>query len=210
MGTWGRYKLQRPLRPPETLAGNYLLGELAGRGFLPSYGFPTDVVPFITETAEERKRREDVENEKNEDANRFKARGWPSRPRDVAIHEYAPGKGIVVDGVVRESAGVTLNWKRPADEEGVREVQNIRFVRWRRTCGSLTSVPGSVTLGSCTECQSDDVRNLRFLAPGGFAVDVRFEVHDDTRDLGGGPPVDPCASLTPSSRAAPAARCWTG
>jgi len=69
------------------LEGNYLLGELAGRGFLPSYGFPTDVVPFITETAQERKRREDAQDEKDEDANRFKARGWPSRQRDIAIYE---------------------------------------------------------------------------------------------------------------------------
>lgn len=186
------------------LAGAYLLGELAGRGFLPSYGFPTDVVPFITETADERKRREDAEEEKNEDANRFKARGWPSRQRDVAIFEYAPGKGIVVDGVVRESAGVTLNWKRPADEEGVREVQNIRFVRWCRACGSLSSVPGSVTLGPCTTCGSEEVKSLRYLAPSGFAVDVRFEVHDDTRDLGGGPPVDPwVAARTAAWRALP-------
>jgi len=45
---------------------------------------------------------------------------------------------------------------------------------------------------------------VRFLAPAGFAVDIRYEVHDDTRDLGGGPPVDPwVAARTAAWRALP-------
>jgi len=32
------------------LTGEFLLGDLAGRGFLPAYGFPTDVVNFDTDT----------------------------------------------------------------------------------------------------------------------------------------------------------------
>lgn len=186
------------------LEQNYLLGELAGRGFLPSYGFPTDVVPFVTETAEEKRRREDALDEKNEDEARFKARGWPSRQRDIAIYEYAPGRGIVVDGVVRESAGVTLNWKRPADQEGVREVQSLRQTSWCRSCGALSSAPASVMAGPCPDCGGTESRTVRYLAPAGFAVDVRYEVHDDTRDLGGSPPVDPWVSArTPAWRALP-------
>jgi hypothetical protein len=176
------------------LEQNYLLGELAGRGFLPSYGFPTDVVPFVTETAEERKRKEHALDDKNEDENRFKSRGWPSRQRDVAIYEYAPGRGIVVDGVVRESAGVTLNWKRPADLEGVREVQSLRQVNWCRSCGALISAPASVETVHCPDCGGSEFRSVRFLAPAGFAVDIRYQVHDDTRDLGGSPPEDPWVS----------------
>jgi DEAD/DEAH box helicase domain-containing protein len=183
----------------------YLLGELAGRGFLPSYGFPTDVVPFVTETAGERRRREESdEGERNEDQNRFKARGFPSRQRDIAIFEYAPGRGIVVDGVVRESAGVTLNWKRPADEAGVREVQNLRQIRSCQTCGALISAPAALDPGPCSDCGGSDFRVVRFLAPAGFAVDARFEVHDDPRDLGGAPQVDPWVSArTPAWRALP-------
>ena len=186
------------------LEQNYLLGELAGRGFLPSHGFPTDVVPFVTETGEEQHRKGDGQDEKDEDANRFKARGWPSRQRDVAIYEYAPGKGIVVDGVVRESEGVTLNWKRPANEEGVRELQNLREVRLCRTCGALTSVPASVLPCPCVDCGRSEFRRVRFLAPAGFAVDSRYQVHDDTRDLGGSPTVNPWVSArTPAWRSLP-------
>jgi len=176
------------------LEGTYLLGELAGRGFLPSYGFPTDVVPFVTLTAEERQREEEATEDKNEDEHRFKARGWPSRQRDVAIYEYAPGRGIVVDGVVRESAGVTLNWKRPADQDDVREVQSMRQVNWCRSCGALVSNPAAINTIECPECGGSEFRTVRYLAPAGFAVDIRFKVHDDTRDLGGSPPEDPWVS----------------
>ncbi len=187
------------------LEQNYLLGELAARGFLPSYGFPTEVVPFVIETASERHRREDQHREdKNEDQNRFKARGFPSRQRDIAIFEYAPGRGIVIDGVVRESSGVTLNWKRPASQDGVREVQNLRQMRSCQRCGALSSAPTAVDPGPCGECGGTDFRMFRFLAPAGFAVDVRYEVHDDTRELGSPPPVDPWVSArTAAWRALP-------
>ncbi len=176
------------------LEQNYLLGELAGRGFLPSYGFPTDVVPFITLTAEERQRQEEVRQDGGEDEQRFKARGWPSRQRDVAIYEYAPGRGIVIDGVVRESGGVTLNWKRPADQEDVREVQSMRQVSWCRSCGTLQSGPAAVETLVCPECGGHEFRTVRYLAPAGFAVDVRYRIHDDTRDLGSSSPEDPWVS----------------
>ncbi|MDX8541538.1 DEAD/DEAH box helicase [Mesorhizobium abyssinicae] len=181
------------------LEQNYLLGELAGRGYLPSYGFPTDVVPFITLTAEERQRQEEAKEDKNEDEQRFKARGWPSRQRDVAIYEYAPGRGIVIDGVVRESAGVTLNWKRPADQDDVREVQSMRQVSWCRSCGTLVSTPAAVETLVCPECGASNFRTVRYMAPAGFAVDVRFKIHDDTRDLGASSPEDPWVSARTSA-----------
>ncbi|WP_189347414.1 MULTISPECIES: DEAD/DEAH box helicase [unclassified Mesorhizobium] len=170
------------------LQGNYLLGELAGRGFLPSYGFPSDVVSFVTETGVERHKREDSGE------NRFSSRGYPSRQRDIAIFEYAPGRSLVVDGVVRESAGVTLNWKRPADKAGVREVQSLRQMRHCQSCGALLSAPSAVSPGACPDCGSSDFKIMRFLAPAGFAVDARYEVHDDPSDTGTSMLVDPWVS----------------
>src|SRR3546814_16952291 len=38
----------------QRLERNYLLAELAGKGFLPSYGFPPDVVQFVPETTPDR------------------------------------------------------------------------------------------------------------------------------------------------------------
>lgn len=170
------------------LHGAYLLGELSGRGFLPSHGFPSDVVAFVTETADEKRRRDAEED------SRFTSRNYPSRQRDVAIFEYAPGRSIVIDGVVRQSGGVTLNWKRPADQAGVREVQSLRSMRACRTCGTLLSAPQAVAEGPCPVCSGSEFQVRSFLAPAGFAVDIRFEVHDDASEVGAPPPVSPWVS----------------
>ncbi|WP_377848533.1 DEAD/DEAH box helicase [Bosea sp. UC22_33] len=166
----------------------YLLGELSGKGFLPSHGFPSDVVAFITETGEEKRRREAEED------NRFTSRNFPSRQRDIAIFEYAPGRSIVIDGVVRRSDGVTLNWKRPADQAGVREVQSLRVTRACRTCGALLSAPQAATQGPCPVCSGSEFQVRSYLAPAGFAVDIKYEVHDDASEVGAPPPIAPWVS----------------
>ena len=165
-----------------------LLGELAGRGFLPSYGFPTDVVQFVTETGAERR---DREADEREDESRFSSRGFPSRQRDLAIFEYSPGRGIVVDGVVRESAGLTLNWRRPASIEGRREIQSLRTMWSCGACGELTSWPSAVRIETCPACNATQLEPHPYIEPAGFAVDSRFEAHDDPSDLGAALPVNP-------------------
>jgi hypothetical protein len=175
------------------LERGYLLGELAARGFLPSYGFPTDVVQFITETESEQ-----ADSSTASEPN-F-GRGYPSRSREVGIFEYAPGRSIVIDGVVRESSGVTLNWQRPASEEGVREIQSLRTMWFCRTCGSLASRPSAAIVEVCMECGSDNLAQKRFLSPAGFAVDIRYCVHDDATEAGGGGlAVDPWVSAANDS-----------
>lgn len=181
------------------LERGYLLGELAGRGFLPSYGFPTDVVQFVTETASERAARERREEQGEEQQERSFGRGYPSRSREIGIYEYAPGRGIIVDGVVRESAGVTLNWQRPISVDGLREIQSLRTMWSCKTCGALSSKPSAIAETPCVECGASNFREIRYLSPGGFSVDVRFNVHDDPSDLGGSKVIDPWVS----ARAAP-------
>ncbi|WP_271529068.1 DEAD/DEAH box helicase [Bradyrhizobium sp. CCBAU 25338] len=176
------------------LERGYLLGELAGRGFLPSYGFPTDVVQFVTETASERAARARRVEEGEAPQEQSFGRGYPSRSREVGIYEYAPGRGIVVDGVVRESGGVTLNWQRPISQDGLREIQSLRTMWSCRTCGALSSKPSAVGQTPCIECGSSSFTPIRYLSPGGFSVDVRFKVHDDPSDLGGSRVIDPWVS----------------
>lgn len=173
----------------ERLEKAYLLSELAGRGFLPSYGFPTDVVQFATDTVADRRRTPATGTE-----NRVSSRGYPSRSRDIAVFEYAPGRGIVVDGVVRESGGVTLNWKRPVDELHVREVQSLRTVSACGRCGTLWSSPSAADRRECPECGWNEPDIVEYLAPGGFAVASDYRPHDDASDLGHLPPVDPRVS----------------
>jgi DEAD/DEAH box helicase domain-containing protein len=176
------------------LERGYLLGELAGRGFLPSYGFPTDVVQFVTETASEKAAKARASDDGAEPQERTFGRGYPSRSREVGIYEYAPGRGIVVDGVVRESAGVTLNWQRPVSEAGLREIQSLRTMWACKTCGALSSKPSAIEQAPCAECGSNSLSPVRYLSPGGFSVDVRFKIHDDPSEVGGSKVVDPWVS----------------
>ncbi|HHW76087.1 MAG TPA: DEAD/DEAH box helicase, partial [Xanthomonadaceae bacterium] len=114
----------------QRLRGEYLLGELANLGFLPGYGFPTDVVPFVTTTLENLNH---GDNERED--NRSRRAGYPSRHLAIAIRDYAPGTDTVLDGRVYHSGGVTLNWQIPAEVEAEPEIQNLRWV-WRcRKCG---------------------------------------------------------------------------
>ncbi len=156
----------------------YLLGELASSGFLPGYGFPTSVVPFINSTMDTL--RYDARASKEREDNRSQRRGYPSRDLPMAIREYAPGSDIVIDGQVFTSEGVTLNWHVPAgDYTEAPELQSFRNA-WRcRSCGS--SGTRSTLLHSCPVCGADaDLLVIKpYLQPAGFAVNIYTEPHND-------------------------------
>ena len=154
----------------------YLLGELADRGVLPGHGFPTAVVPFVHTDKDE-------DDSAGDQENRFRRRSYPTRNLDIAIRDYAPGAEVVVDGLVYRSAGVTLNWKRPAGEEGVNEIQNIE---WHWQCSACGGAGISRTkIVSCDYCGSelDDAGARRFLEPAGFTVDIRELPHSDIESV---------------------------
>lgn len=154
------------------LEEEYLLRELANRGFLPAYGFPSHITPFDNYTVDQFKRDQRAREAGRED-NRSRFREMPSRDLATALREYAPGSSIVMDGLVYRSAGLTLNWHIPADQEDVREVQNIKFA-WRCSgCGSSGTTHQLHVDSHCPACgaviKSGYIRE--FIEPGGFAVD---------------------------------------
>jgi hypothetical protein len=169
------------------MCGEFLLGSLADRGFLPGYGFPTDVVSFMP-GKEFRSPKEAAA----EGVRQFRTVG-PQRSLDLAIREYAPGSEVVLDGLVYKSAGVTLNWKRPANEENVAEVQSLRYF-WRcAACGA-----SDIKLGGppdcCPICGAERLDSKEFLRPAGFSVDPRVRAHADTDTLSYVPPETPVVS----------------
>ena len=148
----------------------YLLGFMAARQFLPGYGFPTGVVPFVTTTAEELQARRRA-GEGRED-NRALLRGYPTRDIASALREYAPGSDVVLDGRVYRSRGVTLNWHRPPEpgEAAPAELQAFKVV-WRcRACGFGRT--DNVIPSSCPACEADSIQWRPYLEPAGFAVDL--------------------------------------
>jgi DEAD/DEAH box helicase domain-containing protein len=143
--------------------GEFLLGELARHAFLPGHGFPIDVVPFVTPPRESERDREDTP----------RWRHHPTRSLDIALREYAPGNEVVLDGVVHRSAGVTLNWKRPAGDDAAPEIQALRWF-WRcRNCGAAGDTANRPE--RCSGCGAEGVERNRILRPAGFTVDFAAE-----------------------------------
>ncbi|MBL8377529.1 MAG: DEAD/DEAH box helicase [Burkholderiales bacterium] len=165
------------------LTGEYLLRELATSGFLPGYGFPTDITSFETlnRDALEAARQIGISGPKGRVDNRYERRDLPSRDTVTALREYAPGATVVLDGLVYESAGITLNWHVPATVQDIAEIQNIRRA-WRcRGCGASGTTVQASRLDHCPECGQalHDSALLTYLEPAGFAVDIYESAHND-------------------------------
>jgi DEAD/DEAH box helicase domain-containing protein len=161
------------------MAGEPLLKELANASLLPGHGFPTSVLLFdnsCRETLERMRARNTAEEEKEVGVD--KRYEYPSRTSDIAIREYAPGAEVVIDGLVWTSAGVTLNWKRPASDANAREIQSIRQLWSCRDCGETGCSRASET--SCPACGSPAIHKADFLEPAGFRVDWRAKPHAET------------------------------
>lgn len=162
------------------LGEEYLLRELADCGFLPAYGFPSHITPFDNYTVDQFKYAAGREQSGRED-NRSRFREMPSRELPVALREYAPGSQVVIDGLVYRSAGLTLNWHVPADQEDVREVQNIKFA-WRcHKCGDSGTTHSLQSAATCMSCGADirSANKHQFIEPAGFAVDFYESPNND-------------------------------
>jgi DEAD/DEAH box helicase domain-containing protein len=158
------------------LSDEYLLREQATRGFLPGYGFPSNIASFDNMNIQQWKR----DAETRED-NRYRRRELASRDVITALREYAPGSQVVIDGLTYVSAGVTLNWHVPAHTEEIKEIQNIRWA-WRcRDCGASGSTHSLDEARTCGFCGAEiGARGIReFLEPAGFAVDFFKEPSND-------------------------------
>ena len=117
------------------------MSELATRGFLPGYGFPTGIASFDPFSMHDFQRKNFYKQEKSREDNRSRFRDNPSRGLSMAIREYAPGADIVLDGLSYRSAGITLNWQNP--NNGSNETQKLRKA-WRCDhCGTIGHSLGS-------------------------------------------------------------------
>ncbi|MEE2003416.1 helicase-related protein, partial [Alkalimonas sp. MEB108] len=158
---------------------DYLLRDLASRGFLPGYGFPTDVVNLnnynIEDWAETNKRKQHRDREDNI----FSTKEKPSRSLDVALREYAPGSSLVIDGRVYQSAGVLLQNYQVGNGGGA-----LKFdLAWRcHNCGA-TGVKENAYSNkaelTCNHCHEpvDDVKQV--LRPVGFVTDFYEPTSND-------------------------------
>lgn len=141
------------------MAGEFLLGELAQRGFTPAYGFPTDVVTF-----------ENLRHRPDEHAPREShfRRGTAARALDMALREYAPGAEVVIDGLVHRSDGILPAWEAGTDASGLEDLRDL----WAcPACGAFDLCrERPATCPACRQPLAErDFR--RILRPAGFLGD---------------------------------------
>ena len=156
------------------MRGEFLLAELARRGFTPSYGFPVDVVTFDHISGHERS------SEESESISFGDRRGGASRTLDMAIREYAPGTEVVVDGLVHRSEGVLPAWKTMADASQLEDLQRFWECSSCRAFG-LTRLPPE----ACPECNNENLHWKQSLKPAGFLG--RRAPHTGYENLGHAP-----------------------
>ncbi|TPL71382.1 DEAD/DEAH box helicase [Mesorhizobium sp. B2-3-15] len=152
------------------LCGEFLLSDLADRGFLPGHGFPNNIVSFELGGS--------LPDEDVPDGRIGQRHGGPKRPLDIAIRDYAPGSETVVDGQVYRVGGVTLNWHRPSSEQGVREIQALRWATRCAHCGDSWTGAGSWP-EQCRTCADAAIKVDHYLKPAGFLRDSHVETHAD-------------------------------
>ncbi|GAA5172378.1 DEAD/DEAH box helicase [Viridibacterium curvum] len=166
------------------LTGEYLLRELAGAGVLPGYSFPSNIASLDTLTCDEIAREKERKKERrSRDDNAYQRRELPSRDIATALREYAPGAEVVIDGLVYQSRGVTLNWHVPASLQATNEIQSLRRA-WRcERCGSSGTATSAENLSHCFDCGAlltcNKQTRFDYLQPAGFAVDLYAAPHND-------------------------------
>ncbi len=138
------------------MRGEFLLSELARRGFTPSYGFPVDVVTFDHLSGHD-------PDPEDESISFGEFRGAPSRTLDIAIREYAPGAEVVVDGLVHRSEGVFPAWGAMADTSNLEDLQDFWECDQCR-CFELTRT----TPSNCPHCEAPIKTFKPCLIPAGF------------------------------------------
>ncbi len=154
------------------LKGEYLLSELAARGFLPGYGFPTGLAyfdPYSINDYERKSQKQDQTGGREDNLRRL--RDKPTRDLSIAIREYAPGNDLVLNGLVYRSAGLALSWHQP--DSGSNETQKL-MLAWRCDhCGAVDHDISSLAGNVCRECghSLNPEHKHEFIEPAGFAVD---------------------------------------
>ncbi len=173
-----RYRLVR-------LEKDSLLQRLTILGALPARGFPVDVRELIiVKSKQDRSER----SERVELSNSALSRELP-----VAIREYQPGASVVVGGAVYTVGALTMNWRAPASQGSLNEIQNLRWRLVCAECGEVTDSP--VRPEQCMVCdhpvREDTGECFEYIVPAGFAVPMGTKPNDDVSRPTYVPGVDP-------------------
>lgn len=133
-----------------------ILQYLTHEAWLPVHGFPTSVSTF------------DTTNHASDKSKKAKSAELVSRSSSIAIREYAPGAEIVQAGNTFVSAGLSMNWNRPATVEDNVESQNIYDIEVCQDCGTINVSNVSDNPGCSCSGRRD---RYKAIEPLGYCVD---------------------------------------
>ncbi len=137
---------------------------LVRHGFLPSYGFPTNIITFNNKNLSDYKRQQNDKLQREDNKSFYNE--MASRDASKALMEYVPGSKIVLNGQVYTSSGIEMRYN--PHNKNIQTIENA--IRCRK-CGHVEIR----TLGNKHECSAcgnkEDNQNIKFLKPKGFRVD---------------------------------------
>lgn len=154
------------------LGDNPLATFLAEKGALPMNSLPSEVVQLsLNQKPKNKKGRKEL----GKDGRKKSYSNFPSRERPIAIREYAPGCGVIIDGKVHTVQYVVRNWKLLPG--AAPDPQTLRTVKLCHECGaarvSTAQMGGSEE--ACPECKASLSfhSSRKMLVPSGFIADRR-------------------------------------
>lgn len=154
---------------------------LANSLYLPSSIQITNTTPFNYQTLKEEASGKQTFKKSN--SNSMDAYDLPSRPGHIGVHEYAPGMRVVINHGVYESGGLTLNWQAPAGKEGVKEIQQIKYLMKCEKCHQTFMVSQAMAGGICPNCGHDKLVSRKSILPAGFCVSANYKPTNDLSNL---------------------------
>lgn len=140
-----------------------IIDYLVRHGFLPSYGFPTNIITFNNKNVGDYIRQQN-QDKKREDNKSF-YNEMASRDASKALMEYVPGSKIVLNGQVFTSSGIEMRY-----DPNNNNLQTIEKAIRCRNCGHVEI--SALANHECSSCgNSNNNQNINFLKPKGFRVD---------------------------------------
>jgi DEAD/DEAH box helicase domain-containing protein len=140
-----------------------IIDYLVRQGFLPSYGFPTNIITFNNKNVGDYIRQQN-QDKKREDNKSF-YNEMASRDASKALMEYVPGSKIVLNGQVFTSSGIEMRY-----DPNNSNLQTIENAIRCKNCGHVEI--SALSNHECSSCgNSYDNQNINFLKPKGFRVD---------------------------------------
>ncbi len=175
----GKLAIEKQLK---RLEGTKIYEALANSLYLPSSIQITNTTPFNYQTLKDEAAGKPTFFKKSTEGS-MDAYDLPSRPGHIGVHEYAPGMRVVINHGVYESGGLTLNWQAPAGKEGVKEIQQIKYLMKCEKCHQTFMVSQAMAGGICPNCGHDKLTGKKSILPAGFCVSANYKPTNDLSNL---------------------------